>query len=116
MEDITRIAFSHPGATMYNNDPSLPAITTTETYNFCNARRFKGETSSICCTGGKVLLEPLPAPLPFLQELFSAESPMSKQFLAQINEYNGCFAMNSFGHQGAFIDGWNPSFRVKGTK
>ena len=25
LEDITRIAFSHPGATIHNNDPSLPA-------------------------------------------------------------------------------------------
>ena len=77
LEDITRIAFSHPGAIIHNNDPSLPVIAMTETCNFCNARRFKGETSSICCTGGKVLLEPLPALPPFLQELFFAEGPMS---------------------------------------
>ena len=43
--------------------------------------------------------------LPFLQELFSAESPMGKQFLAKINEYNDCFAMTSFGHEGTFIGG-----------
>ena len=110
-DNITRIAFS---ATECNNHPSLGAISMVKVCNYCNAKQFDGETSSICCSGGKIILESFPTLPPLIQELFSGESPVSKQFLARITEYNGCFAMTSFGHQDASVLGWNPSFRIKG--
>ena len=39
---------------------------------------------------------------------------MSKTFLSNIREYNGCFSMTSFGHKDASVQGWNPSFKIQG--
>jgi hypothetical protein len=49
-----------------------------------------------------------------LQELLSGEGPLSKHFLDSIRMYNGSFAMTSFGHKEAAVQGWNPSFRIHG--
>ena len=49
-----------------------------------------------------------------MQELFSGEGPTSKDFLAHIRQYNGSFAMTSFGHKDASVSGYNPSFKIQG--
>jgi len=80
----------------------------------CHAKRFKGEAKGLCCSSGKVALPPFPALPDFLKELLSGEGPLSKHFLSQIRRYNGSFAMTSFGHKEAALQGWNPSFRIQG--
>lgn len=80
----------------------------------CSAYKFKGETKGVCCSDGKVVLEPSPALPPLLKELLSGEGPLSKHFLDNIRTYNGSFAMTSFGHKEAEVQGWNPSFRIQG--
>ena len=62
----------------------------------CSAYKFKGETKGVCCSNGKVVLEPSPALPPLLKELLSSEGPLSKHFLDNIQTYNGSFAMMSF--------------------
>ena len=49
-----------------------------------------------------------------LKELLSGERPLSQHFLDNIRTYNGNFAMTSFGHKEAEIQGWNLSFRIQG--
>ena len=80
----------------------------------CSAYKFKGETKGVCCSDGKVVLEPSPAIPPLLKELLSGEGPLSKHFFDNIQTYNGSFAMMSFGHKEAEVQGWNPSFRIQG--
>jgi hypothetical protein len=80
----------------------------------CGAIKFKGETKGLCCSDGKVVLEPFSPLPPFLNELISGEGPLSKHFLNNIRLYNGSFAMTSFGHKEAAVPGWNPSFRIHG--
>ena len=41
----------------------------------CGAKKFAGETPGLCCSGGKVALEPFPQLPPLMQELFSGEGP-----------------------------------------
>ena len=80
----------------------------------CSASKFKGETEGVCCSDGKVVLEPSPAIPSLLKDLLSGEGPLSKHFLDNIRTYNGSFAMTSFGHKEAEVQGWNPSFRIQG--
>ena len=44
----------------------------------------RGETKGVCCSDGKVVLEPSPALPPLLKELLSGEGPLSKHFLDNI--------------------------------
>ena len=112
-DDLTRIVFNYQASTGNYDHPSLRINSMMKVCTFYKAKRFEDETLGICCSGGKVSLEPFPAPPPLLQELLSGESPMSKQFTAKIIDYNGCFSMTSFGHQDASVQGWNPSSRFK---
>ena len=114
LDDLTRIAFNYQASTVNYDHPSLRINSMMKVCTFCKAKKFQDETLGICCSGGKVLLEPFHAPPPLLQELFSGETPTGKQFLANIMEYKGCFSMTSFGHQDASVHGWNPSFRIQG--
>ena len=58
----------------------------------CSAFLFQGETSSLCCHGGTVKLDPIVTP-PELQELH-LNSP---SFLTNIRRWNNSFAMASVG-------------------
>ncbi|XP_042233760.1 uncharacterized protein LOC121873947 [Homarus americanus] len=80
----------------------------------CGAKKFTGESLGMCCGNGKVTLDQFP-PLPQLfEELFTGESQFSKHFLSRLREYNSLFAMTSFGHKDAAVQGWNPSVRIQG--
>ncbi|KAG7159266.1 putative Helitron helicase-like domain-containing protein 3 [Homarus americanus] len=80
----------------------------------CGAKKFTGESLGMCCGNGKVTLDQFP-PLPQLfEELFTGESQFSKHFLSRLREYNSLFAMTSFGHKDASVQGWNPSVRIQG--
>ena len=81
-DGLTRIAFNYQVSTGNYDHPSLHINSMINVCTFCKAKRFEDETLGNCCSGGKVILEPFPAPL--LQELFCGVSPMSKQFLAKI--------------------------------
>ncbi|XP_008482471.2 uncharacterized protein LOC103519163 [Diaphorina citri] len=81
---------------------------------WCHAKKWKEESSGLCCSGGKVQLpdiELLPEPL---HSLLINHHPDSEHFLANIRKYNGCFQMTSFGakevHEGNFM----PTFKVQG--
>ncbi|GFR75837.1 hypothetical protein ElyMa_000465700 [Elysia marginata] len=79
----------------------------------CLAFKFPNETSGMCCSNGKVDLQPFPEPPPELQLLLSGESALSNHFFEKIRLYNNCFQLTSMGYTYATLNGWNPQFRVK---
>ena len=66
------------------------------------------------CAAVIVILAPFPVLPPVLKELISGQDTISRHFLANIRRYNGSFAMTSFGHKEATVQGWNPGFRIQG--
>ncbi|RCN48933.1 hypothetical protein ANCCAN_05042 [Ancylostoma caninum] len=81
----------------------------------CQAKRFRGETPGMCCSGGKVKLPPLnPPPEPLLSYM-PGTTTESKHFLQNIRRYNSCFQMTSFGTTATVQEGgFMPTFKVKG--
>ncbi|XP_042210102.1 uncharacterized protein LOC121857922, partial [Homarus americanus] len=80
----------------------------------CGAKKFTGESLGMCCGNGKVTLDQFP-PLPQLfEELFTGETQFSKHFLSRLRDNNSLFAMTSFGHKDASVQGWNPSVKIQG--
>ena len=61
----------------------------------CNAKRWVGKKSSLCCHNGKTKNVPLPQIHPDLADLFEGESQQSKHFLKCIQKYNQVFALTS---------------------
>lgn len=63
----------------------------------CNALKFHNETPGLCCASGKVRLPEIQYPPEPLATLISGTTPQSKHFLDNIQMYNSCFKMTSFG-------------------
>ncbi|XP_039969003.1 uncharacterized protein LOC120780825 [Bactrocera tryoni] len=80
----------------------------------CNAAKFRGETAGMCCSSGKVKLPALEPPPEPLHSLLTGESPTSKHFLQNIQAYNSCFQMTSFGATKIIRDSFMPTFKIKG--
>ncbi|XP_049308530.1 uncharacterized protein LOC125777487 [Bactrocera dorsalis] len=78
----------------------------------CNAAKFRGETAGMCCFSGKVKLPALEPPPEPLHSLLTGESPTSKHFLQNIQAYNSCFQMTSFGATKIIRDPFMPTFKV----
>ncbi|GBP87758.1 hypothetical protein EVAR_28640_1 [Eumeta japonica] len=62
------------------------------------ALKYTGESTGLCCAGGKVKLPQLVPPPDPLRSLVSGIGNDSKHFLANIQKYNNCFQMTSFGY------------------
>lgn len=78
----------------------------------CNAAKFRGETAGMCCSNGIVKLPALEPPPEPLHSLLTGESPTSKHFLQNIQTYNSCFQMTSFGATKIIRDEFMPTFKV----
>lgn len=78
----------------------------------CKAVKFMNEAPGMCCAGGKVKLPVLEPPPESLQSLIYGNSPTSKHFLTNIQKYNSCFQMTSFGATNIIRDGFMPTFKV----
>lgn len=81
---------------------------------YCNALKWKEETSGMCCNNGKVQLpsfEPLPDPL---NSLLMDRHPDHNHFMDLIRKYNSCFQMASFGAKQIVTEGFMPTFKVQG--
>lgn len=79
---------------------------------FCSALKFRSETPGLCCVGGRVKLHPLTPPPEPLRSLLYGDLPESKHFLKNVQKYNGCFQMTSFGANIVDERGFNPTFKV----
>ena len=88
-----RAAFSYDCTKAYGTDSVVCIGELTVECQFCHAKKFKGETPGMCCSGGKVKLPALPEPPSPLKELLDGSHPKSKSFLGRIRRYNAAFQM-----------------------
>ena len=75
----------------------------------CGAEKIKRETPSMCCSGSKVKLPPLPHPPEPLQTIITSTSLDNKNIHKHLRS---SFAMISLGAKEVQIPGWNPSIRT----
>lgn len=78
----------------------------------CKAFKFTNEAPGLCCANGKVKLSTLVPPPEPLRSLISGNGPDSKHFLTNIQQYNSCFQMTSFGATKVIRDNFMPTFKV----
>lgn len=79
----------------------------------CKAFKFKHETPGLCCANGQVILPELnPPPEPLRSLLLIGGTPESEHFLKNIQSYNACFQMTSFGATKIVRDNFMPTFKV----
>lgn len=113
--DLEYQAFHYDPTKEYDKHPNVSIGKMDETCKYCHAKKFKGETPSMCCKSGKVKLPSLQMPPLELFSYMTGETPESKHFLQNIRRYNACFQMTSFG--ATFIhdaDGFNTVFKIQG--
>ena len=80
-----------------------------------NTLKWKSETNATCCSIGKVKLPELADPAEPLRTLLLGESQQSKHLVANINKYNSCFQMTSFGTTKEIQEnGLMPTLKVQG--
>jgi hypothetical protein len=77
-----------------------------------NALKYSGESTGLCCAGGKVKLPQLVPPPDPLRSLVSGMGSDSNHFLANIQKYNSCFQMTSFGATHIVQNNFMPTFKV----
>lgn len=109
---LHRAAFQYAPTIAYKDLPCLDIGPLNVVCSHCQALKFASETPGLCCMGGKVKLTPLTPPPEPLKTLLSGETPESNNFLKNIQKYNGCFQMTSFGAQVIDEHGFNPTFKV----
>lgn len=79
---------------------------------YCKALKYSGESSGLCCASGKVKLPQLVPPPDPLRSLISGTSSDSTHFLTNIQKYNNCFQMTSFGATHIVQGNFMPTFKV----
>ncbi|XP_050683985.1 uncharacterized protein LOC126978908 [Leptidea sinapis] len=108
-------AFHYNPTRNYFEHSSIVIGRMNEVCKFCEAKKFKGETQSICCSSGKIKLPELKSLPPEFLEYKKGETQNSKEFLQQIRNYNACFQMTSFGATAVIEEkGFNPVFKIQG--
>lgn len=112
---LNKAAFEYDPLIDFSNHRLVALGKMDKTCKYCKALKWKGETASICCSGGKVSLATLGEPEEPLKKLFTSDSQESRRFLDKIRKYNSCFQMTSFGaNQVIRSSGFSPTFTVQG--
>ena len=65
----------------------------------------------LCCSAGKVLLDPIFPPPEPLKSLLNGEHLLSKTFLNALRSYNSAFQFTSFGANEIVV---MPTFKIQG--
>ena len=69
----------------------------------------------MCCSGRKICLPFFSAPLEPLKSFLDGKTPVSCHFLENIQKYNSCFQMTSFGADKEVTErGYMPTFKIQG--
>lgn len=110
--NLHRAAFDYNNTIDYSSHGSVIIGTMSHVCQHCKAFKFKSETPGLCCANGKVKLPALNCPPEPLRSLVSGSSPQSKHFLTNIQKYNSCFQMTSFGATNIIRDNFMPTFKV----
>lgn len=79
---------------------------------YCKALKYKNEANGLCCANGKVKLIPLLPPPEPLYSLVLGIGTDSIHFLKNIQQYNDCFQMTSFGATKVVRENFMPTFKV----
>ncbi|XP_025831529.1 uncharacterized protein LOC112904787 [Agrilus planipennis] len=111
---LERAAFHYDPAIDYYADKSLTIGEMTIICKYCKALKYSGESTGLCCAGEKVKLPQLVPPPDPLRSLVSGIGNDSKHFLANIQKYNSCFQMTSFGATHIIQDNFMPTFKIQG--
>lgn len=110
--DLNRAAFRYDCSTDYSSHASVCIGPMDVVCEHCGALKFSGETPGLCCFSGKVKLPSLTPPPEPLHSLLLGETSESRHFLSNIQKYNSCFQMTSFGADIIEEPGFNPTFKV----
>lgn len=110
--NLHRAAFEYNNTIDYSLHTSVIIGTMNKVCQHCKALKFSNETPGICCANGKVKLPALNPPPEPLQSLVSGTAPQSKHFLTNIQAYNSCFQMTSFGATNIIRNNFMPTFKV----
>jgi len=112
---MERDAFQYDPAKSYDGHPQLCIGRMSVVCSYCDALKWAGEASGMCCSNGKVKLPSLQPPPEPLESLMSGATATSKHFLENIRKYNSCFQMTSFGATSEVCEpGFMPTFKVQG--
>ena len=81
----------------------------------CGALKWKSETSTVCCNGGKVSLTPFPDPPAYLKQLWTADTIEARLFREQSRPFNNALALSSIKvNERKFSDGFTPNVVFQG--
>lgn len=112
VKDLNRAAFQYDPTIEYSLLSSVSIGPMNIVCRYCEALRFDSEAPGLCCAKGKVKLPALTSPPEPLRALLYGDAQQSKHFLANTQQYNGCFQMTSFGAEVIELGGFNPTFKV----
>lgn len=107
-----RTAFRYDSSTDYSTDNNVVIGSMSIVCSHCKALKFPKESPGLCCANGKIKLPPFNPPPEPLYSLVSGSAPLSKHFLNNIQKYNSCFQMTSFGATNIVRDNFMPTFKV----
>ncbi|XP_063931152.1 uncharacterized protein LOC135143203 [Zophobas morio] len=111
---LERAAFHYDPAIDYSADKSVTIGEMKIICKYCKALKYTHESTGLCCAGGKVKLPQLVPPPDPLRSLVSGIGNDSKHLLANIQKYNSCFQMTSFGATHIIHDNFMPTFKIQG--
>jgi hypothetical protein len=107
-----RAAFHYNSAFDYSEEHSVAIGSMNVVCPHCKALKYLNEAPGLCCASGKIKLTPLRPPPEPLRSLVSGTEENSKHFLNQIQKYNNCFQMTSFGATNIVRENFMPTFKV----
>ena len=81
---------------------------------YCGARKFPKETSTTCCNGGKVVLQPFPRPPEELMRLWTGEDTKSRIFREHSRMFNNAVCLSSLQVKLRTFHGFNPTIVFQG--
>ena len=90
----------------------------TDICQHCHAKKWPGESKGMCCSGGKIRLDPLQEPPLYLKALLEGNSSDAKHFRNNLWKYNAAFMMTSFGADKNLTyerDGFFTTFKIQGN-
>lgn len=110
--DFERAAFQYDAEVDYSADKFVKIGDMSVVCPYCKALKYNGESSGMCCADGKVKLPRLIPPPDPLKTLLSGQGSDSINYLTNIQKYNSCFQMTSFGATNIVKDNFMPTFKV----
>ena len=110
--NLHRAAYTYDASIDYSKHQCVVIGSMNSVCSHCKALKYKNEPNGLCCANGKVKLLPLNPPPEPLKSLVSGIGADSVHFLKNIQQYNNCFQMTSFGATNVVRNNFMPTFKV----